>query len=148
MLKRLVAASALILAAAVSIEAIPPPHAQLECGFCHLRTRDGATRAADSGPLIEESQLCLSCHDGRTSAPEVNLHRSHPVGIAWDSERDDRSLRDPRSAQSHLGGTIAEDLLRHGHVECLSCHDPHGERDGLLVMANDRSQLCITCHDI
>jgi predicted CXXCH cytochrome family protein len=33
------------------------------------------------------------------------------------------------------------------HVECSSCHDPHGTRPLFLRVSNDGSRLCLTCHD-
>ncbi len=50
---------------------------------------------------------------------------------------------------SGLGGTIKSDLLINGKLECISCHDVHGERGqkNLLIMSNTKSRLCLTCHN-
>jgi predicted CXXCH cytochrome family protein len=110
------------------------------------------------------SLLCLSCHDGSSaidafggmdmgdSMEEIggaravigrdrDLTGDHPVGVAYpDFDRDYRS----RVVVEKEGYVQLPD----GRVECLSCHDAHGQSgiDQLLVKSNVRSALCLTCH--
>lgn len=110
------------------------------------------------------SKLCLSCHDGTLSMDHfnlpnlsttqiisTNLSSSHPVSFEYDSylAYKDKELFDPNSTPSGLGGTIKSDLLINGKLECISCHDVHGERGqkNLLIMSNTKSRLCLTCHN-
>ena len=127
------------------------------------------------------SKLCLSCHDGtvavdsfgeRTGTRYTNsgnfgtdLSKHHPISFIYDSAlaTADGELHDPTSTPSGLGGTISQDLLREGQIECTSCHDVHVPRNQSgcsgchsvhpmstktlsLRKSNDRSALCLTCH--
>lgn len=132
------------------------------------------------------TKLCLSCHDGtvaidsygsvtgtRTIHPYGNqgtdLRKHHPVSFVYDSSlaAADGELHDPSSAASGLGGTIAQDLLFQGRLECSSCHDVHVSRNSSgcvgchtmhsgdivnrpntlsLRKSNAASALCLTCH--
>jgi len=131
------------------------------------------------------SKLCLSCHDGTmgndsytefhnsyilpdTGIFKLNMMTSHPVSIIYHYQEGGISrnkLNDPNTTMSGLGGTIAEDLLINGKVECTSCHDIHVTRNMAtckgchtmsskvpssasltLWITNDYSALCRTCH--
>jgi predicted CXXCH cytochrome family protein len=124
------------------------------------------------------SLACLSCHDGITALdafgghagsvtianalenyrPELNLGRDlsndHPISIKYSSyiAISDGKLYDPQVALSGIspGGTIDQDMLRNGKVECSSCHDVHNKAGNsqLLRKENSGSMLCLTCHDI
>lgn len=129
------------------------------------------------------SKLCLSCHDGSV-AHDNHLNKSystkeggfrkqmdfspeHPVSVSYPTTGvRDKKLRDPRTTMSGLGGSIDQDLLSAGRVECTSCHDVHlarntqgcigCHRDGnfksgrtmdlSLRVSNTHSALCLTCH--
>ncbi len=117
------------------------------------------------------SLLCLSCHDGVTNMDAfggavgttamtggnaanlgTDLTTSHPVSITYTTATAsaDGSLFDPSSASSGVGpGTVDEDILIDGKVECSSCHDVHDKLSltGMLVKSNAVSALCMTCHD-
>jgi len=113
------------------------------------------------------SKLCLSCHDGTVALDNfggfaggtsfigdplgTDLSSSHPISFAYDAAlvAADGGLVDPTTGPSGLGGTIDDDLLSAGKVECSSCHNVHNESgaDPLLVKSNAGSQLCLTCHD-
>ena len=120
---------------------------------------DGGRGQPGSGSLV-----CLSCHDGSTAVDAYggmtgntfihdiggrrakvggrsDLRSDHPVGIAYPEF--DRGYR-PK-AQVEAEGRV---VLPRGQVECLSCHDPHNQYGGehFLVMDNQRSALCLTCH--
>ncbi len=141
------------------------------------------TMNAYVGQPSGNSKLCLSCHDGTIAIEshaqseggqplllkgefKIDLSSSHPVSFPYDEGLVllDRKLRDPVSTSSGLGGTIAEDLLDNGRVECTSCHDAHISRNtqgcaGCHIMHenkikslslrvdNSRSKLCLVCHN-
>ncbi len=131
------------------------------------------------------SKLCLSCHDGTVAIENhsgntdgttyasfgnltTNLSDDHPISFIYNSAlaQIDGGLNDPSTTLSGLGGTIEQDLLYEGRLECSSCHDPHISRntegcngchnvhggDGQMTktlslrISNDGSQLCLTCH--
>lgn len=115
------------------------------------------------------SKLCLSCHDGTvalenfgqttngthfntgTTLIGTGLGDDHPVSFTYDATlaNADGGLYDPTTTQSGLGGTINEDMLFDGKMQCASCHDVHnsGGVDFLLLKSNAVSALCLTCHN-
>ncbi len=127
--------------------------------------------AVDYGQPGDPSDRCLSCHDGSvavddfggsTSSPpsyfltgkvafgtDLTIH--HPVSFTFDTAlaNADGALHDPATTPSGLGGTIAQDLLRGGKVECATCHDPHRNTLGRFLekpIYGRGAQLCNTCH--
>jgi len=119
------------------------------------------------------SRLCLSCHDGTVAIDSFGgsngstfilasraigsdgLANDHPIAFTYDSDlaTADGELADPATALSGLGGTIDEDLLFNGKLECASCHDVHRTEIGsinsaaLLRVNNIGSALCLKCHN-
>ena len=110
------------------------------------------------------SLVCLSCHDGSTAidayggmSGDVFIHDlggeralvggrgdlrgDHPVGIPYPEF--DREYR-PKAQVEGEGYVV----LPEGRVECISCHDAHNRHgaDHLLVVDNERSGLCLSCH--
>ena len=78
----------------------------------------------------------------------TSLDNDHPVSFGYDAVAavDPEIL--PSSSATPVGGTIASRLLVDGKVQCSSCHDVH-DVDGnphLLVITNQGSELCLTCH--
>ena len=142
-----------------------------------------STLNAFPGEPDGKSKLCLSCHDGTvaienhsgntngtryTNAGRVgtDLRDDHPISFVYNSAlaSEDGELYDPGTTQSGLGGTIEEDLLENGKVQCTSCHDVHISRNNQgcagchnvhgqmylqtlsLWKSNNNSSLCLTCH--
>jgi len=142
------------------------------------------TLDASVGQASGVTKLCLSCHDGTVAVDSfggatgtyvlgpgnfgdlgTDLSKHHPVSFVYDTALAvaDGELRDPTSAPSGLGGTVASDLLIGGRLECSSCHDVHLERNTQgclgchfvggrttwslsLRIDNTDSALCLTCH--
>ena len=122
-----------------------------------------ATVAAPDG----SSKMCMSCHDGTvaydsfggatgvTSATGgaligTDISDDHPVSFTYDAALAgaDGELFDPTTEITDLGGTISNDLLLGGKMQCASCHDVHGTGNAsLLHIANTNSALCLTCHN-
>jgi len=116
------------------------------------------------------SRLCLSCHDGTVAIDSfggsngstmisgsanlgTDLGNSHPISFTYDTDlaTADGGLHNPAVAKTTFGGTIAEDLLFSGRMECASCHDVHNTEttgEALLRITTNGSQLCLTCHDM
>jgi predicted CXXCH cytochrome family protein len=78
----------------------------------------------------------------------TNLDNDHPISFNYDAVASVDPEINPSSSPTPIGGTIASRLLVDGKLQCSSCHDVH-DVDGnpyLLVITNDGSQLCLTCH--
>jgi hypothetical protein len=131
------------------------------------RVYASSTFDADIGQPGGVSKLCLSCHDGITAVDrfggadgsvfisgDANLGNDpgdhHPISFVFNTALalEDGDLHDPATAVSGLGGTVAEDLLANGRVECTSCHDPHNRNEFLRYIdtGGGVDGLCLTCH--
>jgi predicted CXXCH cytochrome family protein len=117
------------------------------------------------------SKLCLSCHDGtvaidayggRTGGEKMtggdlvgtDLSDDHPISFIYDNTLADKDggLYYPTVKTSGVPGTtgtIEEDMLFAGSLECASCHDVHDTNniENLLIKSNTLSGLCLTCHN-
>jgi predicted CXXCH cytochrome family protein len=134
-----------------------PAPADTGCADCH-----STVSASPSAPPWREvtgrhatpvasSAMCLSCHDG-VEATAAAHRGEHPVQVDYvAAAARRRAFLRPAGSPSGLGGSIEDDLLVAGRLECISCHDPHGgHREGnpTLRASEHRSGLCFTCHDL
>lgn len=112
------------------------------------------------------SVLCLSCHDGTTALGKIasrvreinfgansgkikgrnnlgtDLSDDHPVSFVYDASlaATDGQLKFPPEHPVKLDGN--------SKLQCISCHEPHNNQNKkFLVVTNQYSQLCFTCHD-
>ena len=129
---------------------------------------NSVTLNASVGQPSAASMACLSCHDGTVALDSfggntgtdfvsgganfgTDLSNDHPVSFTYDAAlaTADGGLHDPSAVASGLGGTINNDMLLGGKMECASCHDVHNSSglNGLLLKSNAASALCLTCHD-
>ncbi len=125
---------------------------------------------AQPGQPTGSSKMCLSCHDGTIAVGSVisrdqviqmasgittlppgssnlgtDLSDDHPISFPFDSTLlgKDPHLADPLS----LPPEIQLDANR--EVQCTTCHNAHSNTFGkFLVMNNDSSTLCNSCHQI
>lgn len=144
----------------------PPTAAPLWDSDADLNKRFGT--AKDQKTIAAEgTQMCIRCHDGTVAKDTIggiaqgrsNLASSnrsgrpgfstaghgstdHPVGVPY-----------PKTDKGYKPTVVLEskNVVRvpDGRVECTSCHDPHntaGHKD-MLVMSNDGSALCLSCHN-
>ena len=120
------------------------------------------------------SKSCLSCHDGTVALNAfggdvgdvfiegpahlgTDLADDHPIAFKYDSAlaTQDGGLFDPATTvvPALNGQSIQEGMLFDDYLECSSCHDIHASRgeslwaEKLLVVDNDGSALCLTCHN-
>lgn len=123
------------------------------------------TFKVDNQPLAP-TIACLTCHDGTMSKAPANgcntCHRGsnsdlsddHPVSFVYDNTKY-TGLKDPLTQVPVLGKSIKDGMLYANRVECTSCHDVHATKGDsknsgqhlLLVNNQDKSKLCLTCHN-
>ncbi|MBL4701171.1 MAG: hypothetical protein JKX85_07925, partial [Phycisphaeraceae bacterium] len=103
---------------------------------------------------------CLSCHDGsiasdvsgggmgigRGFGASGNRGGEHPIGMTYPT-----TGNKVVSTGSQIAFALPMSLdqriqLVDGKVSCISCHSPYSKENNLLVMSNDRSKLCLSCH--
>lgn len=81
------------------------------------------------------SALCLGCHSPQGGILEVDLMKSHPIGIT------------PKRAKVQ-----AEYLSIEGALTCTSCHDPHPSNSnykylrGKIAGSKEMGAFCALCH--
>lgn len=100
---------------------------------------------------------CTSCHNAHGSQADLALHDDHPISFTYDHSlaQADGALFDPANTPvASLGGkTIQEGMLFEDRMECSSCHDVHAAKGdsgltaNLLLVDNNQSNLCLTCHN-
>jgi len=119
---------------------------------------------AEIGQPTGSSKMCLSCHDGTVALAHpkdgesggvyitpgeahlgADLSDDHPVSFVYS---DSLAAED---SQIRLASTLPEEfpLDRFGELQCTTCHTPHDNQNGdFLVMSNQRSQICTSCHNL
>ncbi|RJX31676.1 MAG: hypothetical protein C4531_07110 [Desulfurivibrio sp.] len=117
-----------------------------------------ATPQQPSGP----TRLCLSCHDGTIALGNV-LQPATGIQMNLELTAGRRSFLDTDISNDHpvsfnyyealpnpeLSPVIPAGLRTYGNgnIHCTTCHDPHDDTFGkFLVMGNQFSALCTTCH--
>ena len=132
---------------------------------------ESPTLDAVPGQPTGVSKLCLSCHDGTVAIDSyggktgtifmqggdlvgTDLSDDHPISFVYDAQlaAKDGTLYDPTVQLSGVPGTtgtIDQDMLFAGSLECASCHDVHDTNniENLLIKSNSVSGLCLTCHN-
>ena len=129
---------------------------------------DSPTMKANVEQPNGSSKLCLSCHDGTVAVGMVNsqasliemqdgvttmplgasnigtnLSQHHPISFTFspDVASNDGNLVNPDTLTDKVR------LDHNKQMQCTACHDPHDDQYGnFLVMQNNSSQLCLTCH--
>ncbi len=129
---------------------------------------DSSTLFAKVGQPTGASKLCLSCHDGtialgavlskpspipfigantlsgRSTSLATDLSNDHPVSFNYQSSITSGNT-ELVAASTLIGSPVKLDST--GQLQCTACHNPHDDAFGkFLVMSNQGSALCITCH--
>jgi predicted CXXCH cytochrome family protein len=105
---------------------------------------------------------CLGCHDGALARnvtspyqdPAVSLgplstvgygdHQgNHPIGMDYAA-----SFLKKRSALRPMAALPLSVRLEDGRVGCISCHNSSSSPPAKLALANERSTLCVACHNL
>lgn len=104
------------------------------------------------GHVDAESQSCLECHDGSMGSAvgghqggdlfQFGANQEHPIGMLFrqGKGRDAAPLKPYQALDKRI-------RLYDGSVGCGSCHSIYSQEKDLLVMSNQRSALCLSCHD-
>jgi predicted CXXCH cytochrome family protein len=66
---------------------------------------------------------------------------SHPIGISYQL-----AFKKKKYGYKAPGDLPSCIQLPGGNVECVSCHNIYSRNDHLLVVSNEGSRLCLTCH--
>lgn len=109
-------------------------------------------RRKDNRSLIDAYSLqCMGCHSDKGDGPDVLINSkgivkhssgsNHPVGISYRAAM----TRGRYRAESELSKSI---LLPNGNVSCVSCHNGYDKKHGALVKLDQRTSLCLECHDM
>lgn len=114
--------------------------------FGHLDARDSSGGDIDSFTI-----QCMSCHETLEGDLNVqirggitrhsNSKASHPVGMNYEQSAIYGGYRP-------ISSLPAEIALPNGTMSCISCHQGYSDEHGQLVISNDRSALCFSCHDL
>ena len=119
----------------------------------HLLWPGDAGAGASPAPPTSDNGVssCLACHDGviapdafagvmAASGSGAGGAHGHPVGVAYPGamlRAGDAVFKTDVNQRVRLMG---------GQVTCNACHSLYSAEPGLLVMRNDRSVLCTSCH--
>ncbi len=134
----------------------------------HYTPYQSSTLFATVGQPTGSSKMCLSCHDGTIALgalvsewaeipfaggirfiPEgpsklgTDLSDDHPVSFSYNNAlaANNNEIVFPSALPPEIK------LDSNEQMQCTSCHDPHSNIYGqFLVLPNDFSNLCISCH--
>jgi DmsE family decaheme c-type cytochrome len=106
------------------------------CSGCHTDTAPAATNAHSASGVA-----CSSCHSVHT---EAEITSGLPAGF----ERVGRGSSACFDCHEETFSQFAfneRHRLAEGNIDCISCHDPHNPRHGMMLGAFKQSQ-CADCH--
>jgi len=103
------------------------------------------------------SNNCISCHDGSyASSASIRAgmwshgrdfirhdQGSHPIGVLYEDARGRQGAKTDLKPISMVDRRIR---FFNGKVGCGSCHDPYSTIEKRLVMSDQGSKLCLSCH--
>ncbi|KAF0219881.1 MAG: hypothetical protein FD174_1605 [Geobacteraceae bacterium] len=122
-------------------------------GMAILILLDYATSHAEEVPhhgltvtITGNATDCLACHDG-------SMTKTVPICTVKCELKDPHTVDKPYppagQEQSYVPAeriAAAGIILVNGQVTCISCHDLKNPNRHHLVIENDKSRLCFTCH--
>jgi predicted CXXCH cytochrome family protein len=101
------------------------------------------------------SRACMGCHDGTVASDALGSGTrgmanglggsgdgGHPYGVSYERARVGNQSLKP------MGSIDLRVRLFNGQVGCQSCHSPYSTQPKLLVMSNESSRLCSSCHEM
>ncbi len=116
---------------------LPLVDGKIMCRTCHSAHAGGQRNQSLADAIFVRvengsGELCIACHANKALGPAAG---AHPIGgMPW-------AVPDKLVEAGAKVGPNPRELT------CYVCHTPHGsERNDLLVMGTESSQLCLTCH--
>ncbi|MDA3902311.1 MAG: cytochrome c3 family protein [Desulfuromusa sp.] len=125
----------------------------------------------DTDVLTGPSRLCMSCHDGTIAVDNAitgesdplggdnyikagkliggggSLASDHPIGFDYTTSVTATPAEIAGTSVAMGSGEIGDYLFGGTIMTCATCHDVHDNANGsFLLVANDDSDLCLTCH--
>jgi predicted CXXCH cytochrome family protein len=115
----------------------------------------GVADASLAAATNDGSRTCAGCHDGTVATDALGsgsrgmvgfslrgtVEGGHLFAISYDRPRGrNRSLKPANMLDPRI-------RLFNGQVGCESCHSPYSTQPKLLVMSNESSRLCLSCHE-
>jgi predicted CXXCH cytochrome family protein len=156
------------------------PHSGLKIGLWNQKltiqnykvyTSDTEKNRARQPRLGEDSNHCLSCHDGTVGVGATvaygqvtmrgsmntadifgtSMESSHPFSLVLPL-KDNVDLVASLVASGRTADPTGAVRLIGGNIECTTCHNPHVQAKDLvsqnfLVKDSSKGQLCLACHD-
>ncbi len=106
--------------------------------------------------LDQASANCVGCHDGALTSG-IGSHNAgsrltaggsgeHPVGVPY-AQRISAEHRAKIARMVHPDALDDRIRLFEGNIGCGSCHSVYSQLPYQLVMSNQGSRLCLSCHD-
>lgn len=99
--------------------------------------------------------LCSSCHGNKMNKAVAHMPARASCALCHDPHgaEEDKLLKNNQpelclSCHQELRSVLAGKYM-HGPVQsgCTTCHDPHSAQKPLLLQADSKKDLCLTCHD-
>lgn len=124
-------------------------------GEAHFRSQYIVTDPRqDLDPM---SRNCLTCHDGSYGASvtiQAGMWKhgegfirhdqgSHPIGIDYEQAQLSRGAKTDLRPMAMVDRRIR---FFNGKVGCGSCHDPYSTNYKQLIITDENSKLCFSCH--
>jgi DmsE family decaheme c-type cytochrome len=151
--------------------ALDADHAGADCASCHGSGQAHADAAGDVALIENPAKMaaeeatdrCLACHDNTKNhalwqgsaheAAGVSCAKCHAVhGGSHDKTTAARAAgTNDLCISCHTGHRKgmyqrSSHPLRDGHMDCASCHNPHGASGEHLVDHDSVNDLCFSCH--
>lgn len=114
--------------------------ANTSCLSCHGETPKQAHWQGSAHQLA--GVACASCHDSHAPA-KGSPQQARTLPGATETTK--------KCLECHGGNRVALNQrsshpLRDGHMDCASCHDPHGTSGEKLIRHGSTNELCYSCH--
>lgn len=124
-------------------------------GFSLFSTGSTSSGTNQETVIDSFSRNCLTCHDG-TKASDVSVNyrngtgktnghsggKDHPIGMDYASYASSGD-----GGYNSVAKLNSKMVFIDGKVGCLTCHNPLNPEKNHLVMSDQRSALCLTCHN-
>jgi len=134
------------------IQSATPNAGSLICLSCHdgtiaVNSLNNAPGASGAGLYGSPGGAALDGSGRLTGSSHAfvgtDLRDDHPVGLTYDSTRDNNFHPKTGNPASYPDRLLSEGF----YVECVSCHNPHDNTySNFLVESNEGSILCTRCH--